>query len=152
MRAPPSAVHDSWPTRNTCVGRRTRKRIATDKQKAHVARSGISSVISIMPIKKGSESCKEKADIGLIGLAVMGENLILNMANHGFTVCCYNRTTSKVRPPISLCLRAVCMALTWIARWTTFWRVAPRAKPSSAATRSKRWLLLWRSLLAFGLW
>jgi 6-phosphogluconate dehydrogenase len=36
------------------------------------------------------------ADIGLIGLAVMGENLILNMANHGFTVCCYNRTVSKV--------------------------------------------------------
>jgi len=36
------------------------------------------------------------ADIGLIGLAVMGENLILNMANHGFTVCAYNRTTSKV--------------------------------------------------------
>ncbi len=49
-----------------------------------------------MPIKKGSDACKAKGDIGLIGLAVMGENLILNMANHGFTVCCYNRTTSKV--------------------------------------------------------
>jgi len=36
------------------------------------------------------------ADIGLIGLAVMGENLILNMANHGFTVACFNRTVSKV--------------------------------------------------------
>jgi 6-phosphogluconate dehydrogenase len=36
------------------------------------------------------------ADIGLIGLAVMGENLVLNMANHGFTVAVYNRTTSKV--------------------------------------------------------
>jgi len=36
------------------------------------------------------------ADIGLIGLAVMGENLILNMANHGFTVACYNRTVEKV--------------------------------------------------------
>ena len=36
------------------------------------------------------------ADIGLIGLAVMGENLVLNMANHGYTVCVYNRTTSKV--------------------------------------------------------
>lgn len=33
---------------------------------------------------------------GLIGLAVMGENLVLNMANHGFTVAVYNRTTSKV--------------------------------------------------------
>ena len=80
-----------------------------------------------MPIKKGSELCKDKADIGLIALAVMGENLILNMANHGFTVCCYNRTTSKVRLPLSLCLRAVCTALTRISRWTTFWRAAPRA-------------------------
>ena len=37
-----------------------------------------------------------QADIGVIGLAVMGENLILNMANHDFTVACYNRTTAKV--------------------------------------------------------
>lgn len=35
-------------------------------------------------------------DIGLVGLAVMGENLILNMESHGFKVACYNRTTSKV--------------------------------------------------------
>ncbi|CAF1342704.1 unnamed protein product [Rotaria sp. Silwood1] len=39
---------------------------------------------------------KEKADIGLIGLAVMGQNLILNMNDHGFTVACFNRTVSKV--------------------------------------------------------
>ncbi len=38
----------------------------------------------------------ELADIGVVGLAVMGENLILNMASKGFTVACYNRTTSKV--------------------------------------------------------
>ncbi len=37
-----------------------------------------------------------KADIGLIGLAVMGQNLVLNMADHGFTVAVYNRTVSKV--------------------------------------------------------
>jgi 6-phosphogluconate dehydrogenase len=37
-----------------------------------------------------------KADIGLIGLAVMGENLILNMESHGFTVAVYNRTVEKV--------------------------------------------------------
>jgi 6-phosphogluconate dehydrogenase len=37
-----------------------------------------------------------KADIGVIGLAVMGENLILNMESKGFTVACYNRTVSKV--------------------------------------------------------
>jgi 6-phosphogluconate dehydrogenase len=35
-------------------------------------------------------------DIGLIGLAVMGENLILNMESHGFSVAVYNRTTKKV--------------------------------------------------------
>jgi len=39
---------------------------------------------------------KEKADIGLVGLAVMGENLILNMESKGFTVACFNRTVSKV--------------------------------------------------------
>jgi len=37
-----------------------------------------------------------KADIGLIGLGVMGENLILNMESKGFTVACFNRTVSKV--------------------------------------------------------
>ena len=33
-------------------------------------------------------------DIGLIGLAVMGENLVLNMESKGFTVAVYNRTTA----------------------------------------------------------
>jgi len=37
-----------------------------------------------------------QADIALIGLAVMGQNLILNMNDHGYTVVAYNRTTSKV--------------------------------------------------------
>lgn len=37
------------------------------------------------------------SDIGLIGLAVMGENLVLNMANKGFSVSVYNRSTDKVR-------------------------------------------------------
>lgn len=36
------------------------------------------------------------ADIGLIGLAVMGQNLVLNMNDHGYAVVVYNRTTSKV--------------------------------------------------------
>ena len=39
---------------------------------------------------------KQKADIGLIGLAVMGENLVLNMESKGYTVAVYNRTVSKV--------------------------------------------------------
>jgi 6-phosphogluconate dehydrogenase len=37
-----------------------------------------------------------KADIALIGLAVMGQNLILNMNDHGFTVVAHNRTTDKI--------------------------------------------------------
>jgi len=37
-----------------------------------------------------------KADIGLIGLAVMGQNLVLNMNDHGYTVAVFNRTISKV--------------------------------------------------------
>ncbi len=37
-----------------------------------------------------------KADIGLIGLAVMGQNLVLNMNDHGFKVAVFNRTTSVV--------------------------------------------------------
>ena len=39
---------------------------------------------------------KKLADIGLIGLAVMGENLVMNMESKGFTVAVFNRTTSKV--------------------------------------------------------
>lgn len=37
-----------------------------------------------------------RSDIGLIGLAVMGQNLILNMNDHGFIVTAYNRTVEKV--------------------------------------------------------
>lgn len=36
------------------------------------------------------------ADIGVIGLAVMGENLVLNMESKGFTVACFNRTLARV--------------------------------------------------------
>lgn len=38
----------------------------------------------------------KKADLGVIGLAVMGQNLVLNMNDHGFTVTVYNRTVSKM--------------------------------------------------------
>lgn len=40
---------------------------------------------------------KEKSDIALIGLAVMGENLVLNMESKGFTVSVFNRSTDKVK-------------------------------------------------------
>ncbi len=39
---------------------------------------------------------KATCDIGLIGLAVMGQNLVLNMNDHGYKVAVFNRTTSKV--------------------------------------------------------
>ena len=39
----------------------------------------------------------KQADIGLVGLAVMGENLVMNMESKGFSVAVFNRTTSKVK-------------------------------------------------------
>ncbi|MDD3243202.1 MAG: NADP-dependent phosphogluconate dehydrogenase [Eubacteriales bacterium] len=39
----------------------------------------------------------KKANAGLIGLAVMGQNLVMNMANHGYRVAVYNRTAAKTR-------------------------------------------------------
>ncbi len=41
-----------------------------------------------------SSNGNPRADIGLVGLAVMGQNLVLNMTDHGFTVAVYNRTTA----------------------------------------------------------
>ncbi len=38
---------------------------------------------------------EKKADIGLVGLAVMGQNLVLNMNDNGYTVAVYNRTAAK---------------------------------------------------------
>ena len=42
------------------------------------------------------KTSEPQADTAVIGLAVMGQNLILNMNDHGFTVAAFNRTTSKV--------------------------------------------------------
>jgi 6-phosphogluconate dehydrogenase len=46
--------------------------------------------------KQKGNTVNNQADIGVVGLAVMGENLILNMESKGVTVACYNRTTRKV--------------------------------------------------------
>jgi len=51
---------------------------------------------------------KEHSDIGLIGLAVMGQNLALNIADHGFRISVYNRTTSKTSSKSIRTLRADC--------------------------------------------
>ncbi len=42
-----------------------------------------------------TQSKNSAADIGLVGLAVMGQNLVLNIADHGYRVAVYNRTTAK---------------------------------------------------------
>ncbi|HCF97033.1 MAG TPA: phosphogluconate dehydrogenase (NADP(+)-dependent, decarboxylating), partial [Verrucomicrobia bacterium] len=47
----------------------------------------------------------KKADIGLIGLAVMGQNLVLNIADHGYEISVYNRTTAKMTEFIDRCRR-----------------------------------------------
>lgn len=49
-----------------------------------------------MPACSDKEVIMKQADIGLIGLAVMGENLVMNMESKGFTVAVYNRTVEKV--------------------------------------------------------
>lgn len=51
---------------------------------------------SLSPAREPSktDSPLQQADIGLIGLAVMGQNLVLNMHDHGYAVAVFNRTTS----------------------------------------------------------
>ena len=46
------------------------------------------------------------ADIGLIGLAVMGQNLALNIADHGYTIAVFNRNTERVRDFIAYCKKS----------------------------------------------
>ena len=58
--------------------------------------------VSLAGLERGAhpsnayEKWNLQADIALIGLAVMGQNLILNMNDHGFTVVAFNRTVAKV--------------------------------------------------------
>ena len=71
-------------------------------------------------------SCRaETADIGVIGLAVMGENLVLNMASHGYTVAVYNRTTAKV--DAFLAARAAGKSI--VGAWSPEELVAKLARP-----------------------
>ena len=71
----------------------------------------------------------KKADIGMIGLAVMGENLAMNMESKGFTVAVYNRTTDKVD------------GIKWMLSSTE----EVQAKISSVLTLWKSSQLLWKS-------
>ncbi|MCY4285433.1 MAG: decarboxylating NADP(+)-dependent phosphogluconate dehydrogenase [Thiotrichales bacterium] len=72
-----------------------------------------------------SPHCAEAADIGVIGLAVMGENLVLNIASRGYTVAVYNRTTSKV--DAFLAGRAAGWAI--VGAWSPQELVSKLAKP-----------------------
>ncbi|CAH2356070.1 6-phosphogluconate dehydrogenase, decarboxylating 2 [[Candida] railenensis] len=56
----------------------------------------IANVASHLSNSQISTNNNASGDIGLIGLAVMGQNLILNAADHGYTVVAYNRTVAKV--------------------------------------------------------
>ena len=67
----------------------------------------------------------ETADIGVVGLAVMGENLVLNMASRGYTVAVYNRTTTKV--DAFLAGRAAGRAI--VGAWSPEELVAKLARP-----------------------
>ena len=64
-------------------------------------------------------------DIGVVGLAVMGENLVLNMASRGYAVAVYNRTTSKV--DAFLAARAAGKSI--VGTWSPEELVARLAKP-----------------------
>ena len=52
--------------------------------------------LTINIAKENKYQMEKLADIGLVGLALMGENLVLNMESKGFTVAVYNRTIKKV--------------------------------------------------------
>src|SRR5665811_1640134 len=47
------------------------------------------------------QAMSHTADLGFIGLAVMGRNLVMNMADHGFTVAVYNRTQERTNEFLS---------------------------------------------------
>ncbi|RMZ83111.1 hypothetical protein DV738_g1203, partial [Chaetothyriales sp. CBS 135597] len=53
-------------------------------------------VARLAGVNVGAADAQPSGDFGLIGLAVMGQNLILNAADHGYTVVVFNRTVSKV--------------------------------------------------------
>ena len=67
----------------------------------------------------------ETADIGVVGLAVMGENLVLNMASRGYTVAVHNRTTAKV--DAFLAARAAGKSI--VGAWSPEELVAKLARP-----------------------
>ena len=60
------------------------------------ARSRANALAANPNVEWGVQQIMQSCDIGLIGLAVMGQNLVLNMNDHGYRVAVFNRTVSKV--------------------------------------------------------
>jgi len=66
-----------------------------DRHSSHMRHA--KSVITFIDMRlEGETNMMNSADIGLIGLGVMGRNLVLNMSDHDFRVAVYNRTTAEV--------------------------------------------------------
>ena len=59
----------------------------------------------------------KKSDIGLIGLAVMGENLVMNMESKGFKVSVFNRTVSKVTDFVEGRAKGLNIRHTYLKSW-----------------------------------
>jgi 6-phosphogluconate dehydrogenase len=72
-----------------------RRRNSVDREREYLLARGVAKGAG--RTQKGKTKMAEaNCDIGLIGLAVMGQNLVLNMNDHGYKVAVFNRTVSKV--------------------------------------------------------
>ena len=99
------------------------------------------------------------SDIGLYGLAVMGQNFALNMAEHGFKVSVCNRSPAKVflfslflllLLALTLPLMAIFLLCGCIARWTRPWKGLNR-KATCPLSASKRFVLFLQPCESFSL-
>src|SRR5690242_15398783 len=83
---------------------------------------------------------RASADVGVIGLAVMGQNLALNMADHGYRVVVYNRTTAVVEKFVAGHMGTP-DGLVGATRLPEFVAALkkPRARSSSSSRRGRRW-------------
>lgn len=75
---------------------------AATRQPVHVARTRhiFSMVLSEKQPSASASPASRLADIGMVGLAVMGQNLALNIADKGFTIAVHNRSSAKVRDTV----------------------------------------------------
>lgn len=83
-------------TKVVVAGRARLARIDIGGPPANSANSANSATPATDRNDSSADLAPPRGDFGLIGLAVMGQNLILNTADHGFTVVAFNRTVSKV--------------------------------------------------------